>query len=161
RDAMKPIFWLATIVTGAGTSVVPDEAPDLVIASFEGEDYGAWKVEGTAFGRRPARGTLSNQMAVDGYQGRGLVNSYFGGDASTGTLTSPEFTIARKSIHFLIGGGGWTDRTCINLLVDGKVVRTATGPNTEPGGSERLEPAGWDVDEFAGRTARLEIVDRA
>ena len=100
-------------------------------------------------------------MAVDGFQGKGLVNSFYGGDTSTGTLTSPEFTIDRKSIRFLIGGGGWADRTCINLIVDGRVVRTATGPNTEPGGSERLEPGGWDVSDLAGKTARLEIVDRA
>ena len=89
------------------------------------------------------RGTLPGQMAVDGFQGKGLVNSFFGGDAATGVLTSPVFTINRKSIWFLIGGGGWADRTCLNLIVDGKIVRTATGPNTEPGGSERLEPGGW------------------
>ena len=100
-------------------------------------------------------------MAVEGFQGRGLVNSFSGGDGSTGTLTSPAFTIDRKAIHFLIGGGGWTDRTCINLIVDGRIVRTANGPNTESGGSERLEPAGWDVSDLAAKTARLQIVDRA
>jgi hypothetical protein len=29
--------------------------------------------------------------------------------------------------------------------VDGKIVRTATGPNVEPGGSERLSPTAWEV----------------
>ena len=43
----------------------------------------------------------------------------------------------------------------MNLIVDGRIVRTATGPNTEPGGSERLEPAGWDVSDLAGKTATL------
>ena len=86
------------------------QSPDIVLADFEGDDYGRWNVEGTAFGRGPARGTLPGQMAVEGFQGRGLVNSFFGGDGSTGTLTSPEFTINRKSIRFLIGGGGWADR---------------------------------------------------
>ncbi len=41
------------------------------------------------------------------------------------------------------------------------MVRTATGPNTEPGGSERLEPGGWDVSEFAGKSAHLVVVDDA
>jgi fructan beta-fructosidase len=46
----------------------------------------------------------------------------------------------------------------VNLLVDGKVVRSATGP-TE--GSETLAPVSWDVKEFAGRTGRVRIVDDA
>ena len=39
---------------------------DVVVADFEGEDYGAWKVTGTAFGQGPARGTLPGQMEVSG-----------------------------------------------------------------------------------------------
>ena len=76
-------------------------------------------------------------------------------------LTSPPFAIDRRWIRFLIGGGGWAGQTCMNLLVDGRVVRTAAGPNTDPGGSERLEPAAWDLGDLAGKTARLQIVDRA
>jgi fructan beta-fructosidase len=30
-------------------------APDIVLADFEGADYGAWKAEGKAFGSGPAR----------------------------------------------------------------------------------------------------------
>src|SRR6185503_1329181 len=59
---------------------------DLLIDDFEAESYGAWTVRGDAFGPRPARGTLPNQQAVSGFLGRGLVNSYFKGDSSTGTL---------------------------------------------------------------------------
>jgi fructan beta-fructosidase len=159
---MKPLRpWLALILAAAGPPAAHAQGPDIVIADFEGVDYGAWKLEGTAFGRGPARGTLPHQMAVDGFQGRGLVNSYVGGDESIGTLTSPPFAINRKSIRFLIGGGGWPDRTCVNLIVDGRVVRTAHGPNTEPGGTERLEAAGWDVTDLFGKMATLQIVDRA
>ncbi len=159
---LKPIIpWLAIVLTAARLTPAHAQTSDIVIADFEGADYGAWEVEGTAFGRGPARGTLPNQMAVEGFQGRGLVNSFIGGDGSTGTLTSPAFPINRKSIHFLIGGGGWAERTCMNLVVDGQVARTAHGPNTEPGGTERLEPAGWDVSDLTGKTATLQIVDRA
>src|SRR5262249_29774764 len=52
-------------------------------------------------------------------------------------------------------------KACIDLLVGGKVVRTATGPNKRPGGTEHLDPAGWDVAEFAGKAARIRIVDEA
>jgi hypothetical protein len=39
--------------------------PDVLIADFEGETYGAgWKTTGIAFGKGPAKGTLPNQMLV-------------------------------------------------------------------------------------------------
>jgi sucrose-6-phosphate hydrolase SacC (GH32 family) len=144
-------------------AAVPAQAaqPDIVLADFEGATYGAWKATGTAFGDGPAKGALPRQMSVDGFLGKGLVNSFNSGDRSTGTLTSPEFRIERKYISFFIGGGGWEGKTCLNLVVDEKTVRTATGPNTKPGGSEHLSPSGWDVAEFAGKTARIVIVDDA
>jgi fructan beta-fructosidase len=134
---------------------------DLLIADFEGKDYGPWVVTGTAFGPAPARGTLRNQMHVDGYRGHGLVNTFFNGDASTGTLTSPKFTIERKYIAFLLGGGRDPQKLTINLIVDGKIVRTSTGPNDKPGGSETLAPDSWDVGEFTGKQAVITIVDEA
>ena len=129
---------------------------DVLLADFEGKDYGAWTATGTAFGTGPARGALPNQMPVGGFAGKGLVNSYLGGDAATGTLSSPPFTIQRKFLNFLIGGGRHPGETGINLLIDGKVVRSSTGRD-----SEMLDADGWDVAEFAGKTATLEIVDRA
>lgn len=134
---------------------------DTLIANFEGESYGSWSVTGEAFGARPAQGTLPGQMAVTGYLGHGLVNSFYKGDDTTGTLTSSTFLITRKYINFLIGGGKFPGLTCINLLVDGSVVRTATGPNDKPGGTERLNWYSWDVANLQGKQARIEIVDKA
>jgi fructan beta-fructosidase len=133
---------------------------DLLIADFEGETYGEWKVEGEAFGAGPARGTLLDQMEVAGFLGKGLVNSFHKGDGTVGTLTSPPFRIRRKYINFLVGGGGYEGETCMNLLVGGKTVRTVAGPNTAPGGSEALDWASWDVTEFSGKDASIQIVDR-
>ncbi len=154
---MKFTLLIIVFITVSTTAY---SSEPIVVADFEGSDYGNWKTTGTAFGTGPARGKLEGQMPVDGYQGQGLVNSFRGGDNATGTLTSPGFKIERKFITFLIGGGGWADETCVNLVLDGKVVRTATGPNTTSGGSERLEPAAWDVGEFAGREAVLVIADQ-
>jgi fructan beta-fructosidase len=134
---------------------------DLLIQDFEGEGWGEWKVTGEAFGPGPAHGTLPNQMPVDGFLGKGLVNSYDGGDGTSGTLTSPEFKIQRRYITFLIGGGKDAEKTCMNLLIDGKAVRNATGPNAKPGGSETLGPEFWDVSEFIGKPAVIQIVDQA
>lgn len=100
-------------------------------------------------------------MEVSGYEGKGLVNSYYKGDGSTGTLTSAPFTVQRKYVNFLIGGGKHPGQTCVNLVVDGKVVRTATGPNDRPGGSERLDWQAWDVGDLIGKQATLQIVDQA
>ena len=44
--------------------------------------------------------------------------------------------------------------TSVNLLVDGEVVRTTTGPN-----SEVLDWDNWDVRELAGETAQIQIID--
>ena len=156
-ELSRPLTLIAALVMGAVASLAA--ADDIVLADFEGRDYGAWKTTGEAFGPGPAQGALPNQMKVEGFIGKGLVNSFYGGDKSTGTLASPEFQLERKYLCFLIGGGGWEGKTCMNLLLDGRIVRTATGPNTKPGGSEALAPQSWDVSEFAGRTAHLEIVE--
>ncbi len=169
RDSLRnPIEGIALIVgaligmlaESASAGLVVGELP-MVLADFEGEDYGLWVKTGEAFGPGSARGTLPGQMLVSGYLGEGLVNTFYKGDQSTGTLTSPEFHIERDKIAFLIGGGGFEGKTCINLLVDGKVVRTATGPNTEPGGSEHLRPHLWDVQDLRGKQAQIQIVDEA
>ncbi|MHC4625959.1 MAG: GH116 family glycosyl-hydrolase, partial [Planctomycetota bacterium] len=128
----------------------------ILLADFEGPDYGDWVVAGEAFGKAPARGTLAGQQRVSGFAGKGLVNTFLGGDGPVGTLTSPEFTISRKFINFLIGGGNHVDRTCINLLVDGEVVRTAIGKS-----NEKLEGHFWRVEEFEGKPAKIQIVDNA
>src|SRR5437868_11170853 len=113
---------LCILVVAAGHCVLA--ADDILLADFEGKDYGDWKATGEAFGPGPARGTLPNQMPVTGFLGKGLVNSYYGGDKSTGTLTSPPFAVERKYLNFLIGGGNHPGETCVNLLLDGKAVST-------------------------------------
>lgn len=47
-----------------------------------------------------------------------------------------------------------SDETSVNLMVDGQVVRTATGSN-----SENLDWTSWNVDEFHGQEATIRVVD--
>jgi fructan beta-fructosidase len=150
----------ATILSAALTCPV-FAAPEMVIADFEMSSYEPWTVTGEAFGPGPAQGALPGQMGVDGFRGKGLVNTFFNGDDSTGSLTSPEFQIERKFIGFLIGGGKNEQGLALQLLVDGKVVRSATGTNDRPGGSEELQQESWEVSDLAGKKAVLKIVDEA
>lgn len=151
---------LVVIFPGVLSAAEDPETPDMLIADFEGPDYGGWTAAGTAFGAAPARGTLPNQMGVAGYRGEGLVNSFVGGDDSQGSLLSPPFKVSRRQIHFLIGGGHHPGKTCVNLLVDGRVLRTATGKSTGPNDTESLEPHTWDVADLLGKQAQIEILDR-
>ena len=129
---------------------------DIVIADFEGDTFGDWKVTGDAFGTGPAHDTLPNQHPVSGFQGKGYVNGYHNGDGSTGTLTSPDFRVERKYLNFLIGGGQQPELACINLWIDGNIVRTATGAD-----DEKLEWGTWDVTEWIGKYVTIQIVDQA
>ncbi|MFF4625989.1 GH32 C-terminal domain-containing protein [Streptomyces griseorubiginosus] len=132
------------------------------LADFEGGTYsspiGDWTATGDAFGTGPAQGTLPGQQQVSGYLGHGLVNSFVNGDASTGTLTSPAFTIDKKYLDFLVGGGyhgvSSGSPTAVELLVDGKVVRSATGSNTEA-----MDWSSWDLSDLQGQQARIRVVD--
>ncbi|MDB6110071.1 MAG: sacC [Pedosphaera sp.] len=161
----RRVAWLMAglvlVSQGLAKTALTAEPPDLVIENFEGTNFGGWKATGDAFGNGPAHGALPNQMALDGFLGRGFASSFHRGDGSTGKLTSPSFKVERKYIQFLIGGGGFDGKTCLNLLSEGKVVRNATGPNTRSGGSEHLEWQSWDVGDLAGKNVVLEIVDLA
>jgi hypothetical protein len=128
---------------------------DILFEDFEAPLRG-WTVKGEAFAQGPVAGTLPNQQAVAGYTGQRLLNSYLGGDSSRGTLTSPPFTISRRYIQMLIGGGNKPWKCEVRLLVKGKVCRTATGHD-----SEKLLPTWMEVGEWEGQSARLEVVDDA
>jgi len=152
---MAVLSWLA-----ASIPLIAVETGDLVVADFEGDTWAPWKASGDAFGKAPANGALPGQMPVDGFLGARLANGYHGGDDATGTLESPPFKIEREHLNFLIGGGKFPGETCIDLLLEGKTVRTATGRNDRPGGSERLEWESWDVTDLRGKTVSLRIVDQ-
>ncbi len=130
--------------------------PGEVFADFNGYDYGDWQVSGDAFGDRPAYGTLPDQQKVNSYIGKGLVNSYNDGDATTGKLISPEFSIENRFINFLIGGGKSTN-TQIRLIINNEVVLSETSMED----SESLRWNGWDVTDWIDSTAHIEIVDEA
>lgn len=147
------------------------ERSDIVFEDFESHSYTNWTAEGKAFGAIPfSKNELASWQPVKGYKGQFFVNSHNSRDIDleldetneksqasdnfTGTLTSKTFTISRKRITFNISGGNNPEKTTIDLIIDGKVVRTATGWNSN---QMRLEH--FDVSEFEGKKAELRITD--
>jgi len=144
---------------GAG---VGEPRTDIVFEDFEGRSYKNWSVEGTAFGKGPRPN--HHQQPLGGYEGKGLADSFFNGrdrtvtsvgsDRHTGKLVSRSFSVNRRHIAFLIGGGNHAEKTCLNLVIDGTIVASATGSN-----SETLGQGVFDVSNYEGKKAYIEIVD--
>jgi len=139
------------------------QRPDILFEDFEKPTYQGWTVTGTAFGPGPIlKSKMPSYQEVGAIQGERLVNSHNvrsgedvrAGDAHKGTLTSKTFKIERKYINFLIGGGGHKAKTCVNLIIDANNVRTATGKD-----NNKLEAAYWNVSEFEGKNAQIQVVD--
>jgi sucrose-6-phosphate hydrolase SacC (GH32 family) len=129
---------------------------DLPIGEIGATDYGDWTATGAAFRKGPASGALLAELEIDNARGAIVLSSEVEGDAPQGTLTSPEFKIERNYVAFRIAGGNYERHACLNLLVAGKVVRSATGWN-----SDHLVAQSWDVRPWAGQQARIQIVDEA
>ncbi|MDX6241061.1 MAG: non-lysosomal glucosylceramidase, partial [Kribbellaceae bacterium] len=143
--------------------------PDVPYEDWERDTYAPWTTTGTAFGAGPVVASTVPELMkrFDGpaqhllnCSGTRLVTSYNyrGGvvdpDTSTGTLTSPEFTISRRYVAVALGGGNHSGGCCVNVLVDGLVVATATGAD-----DERVMVRLLDVGAYEGRIARIQLVD--
>ena len=55
-----------------------------------------------------------------------------------------------------IGGGNHKGKTCVNVLVDGKVAKSITGH-----ANNRMRPASINVSKLQSKTAKIQIVDNA
>ncbi len=115
------------------------------------------ETSGPAFRAAPSKGTAEGQQQVTGFLGKGLVNTFEpDGDGPVGTLTSPAIPLNKRYLHFLVGGGPFEDRTCVQLMVDGQVVQSTCGQE-----SEQLRWASFDLSKWQEEEGRIRIVDRA
>ena len=137
-----------------------DRRSEITFEDFENGTYDEWEVTGDAFGDGPqSQETIAPYQGDVRPEGRFFVNSHQkrdggAGDRHIGTLTSREFTIERNHLRFLVGGGSHEGKTCINLLIDGQPVLSATGRN-----SNEMSAIDWDVSEYREKTARIQVVD--
>lgn len=132
------------------------QAKNELIQDFEGDGFDSWQATGSAFGQSPVEGRMDGLVGeLRGYSGNALVGSASGGNVATGSLTSPEIIISHPYIAFLVGGGSSPKNLAVELFVDDKVVRTATGHN-----GLTLRRIVWNVAEFKDKKARIRIVDQ-
>ena len=145
------------------TDISLETTKDIVFEDFEDGTYLGWVTTGDAFGNEPVTAkTKGRNQPNTQEQGTYFVNSYNlrkdnkggRGDHHTGTLTSSDFKIERDFITFLIGGGSHKGKTCLNLLIGGKVIETATGNN-----HNTMTRKFWDVSQYRGKEAKIQAVD--
>ena len=161
--------------TGSTASSTPVGSPgDAFTTDFETGDLFGWTMTGLAFTLQPTKGDNptargrepSNHQGewwiggYEAYQGKpGQSPGDIGGDSDTGTLTSEPFLVQGSKIDFLIGGGNHPigdaeGEAVVALVIDGQIVRSATGAN-----SESMERVSWTVSQFIGQQAQLQIID--
>ncbi|MBQ3711922.1 MAG: hypothetical protein II891_05955 [Bacteroidales bacterium] len=84
-------------------------------------------------------------------------NNYAGGDSQTGSMRSNTFTIGPSAhMSFYVAGGNDIDRLYV-ALVDastGNIIKKTTGRN-----SENSRKIVWDLSDYSGKNAFVEIVD--
>ncbi|RYG21459.1 hypothetical protein EON82_18800 [bacterium] len=143
-------LWLsaASVLFGA-----PQSRPDLPLGTNE---HGAWTMSGDAFRSGRVSEDLLVRLEITGTRDNAVISSEIEGDRPQGTATSPSFRIERDYVSFLIGGGDYERYTCLNLIVDGKVVRSATGRR-----SDHLTPQSWHLRPWRGKQAQIQVVDNA
>ncbi|MBB1339428.1 hypothetical protein [Pseudoalteromonas sp. SR44-2] len=101
---------------------------------------------------------------ADGFDEDGTALGWIGNSA-TGTMDSPSFVISQQYINFKIGGGSnqfdHPKATAVVLVVDGQIVRSQSGKDTQPDENNKLsiQWATWDVEEFIGKTAFIQFID--
>ncbi len=133
-----------------------DGLPGTIFADFEAGLPDGWTVNGDAI-------NVGDTLNLGLYRVTGLLGTRFLstfipaaplGFTGQSTITSTMFTIEHSAINFLLAGGDYDEQAVVNLLVNGEVVRSATGA-----GDYLMRWVGWDVAEFNGQTAQIQIVD--
>ena len=169
KPSEPPHAWLK-----AGDVVVEDfEDKTFIVSPASAEaDPSHWQSTGNAFPyswHNTTETTLSGVPFSTGYTwacGSKLIYSHpntliqripsvaLGGQA-TGTLTSPEFTVQKGYLSFLIGGARNPQALAVQLVHEGQIVRSATGT-----GQATLRMVAFDMRQLKGKTVQIRLVDQ-
>lgn len=154
-----PLFTPTKILPDNGAIITVNHASDPIqsLVNFDRATLDGWEPEGdflrsAYMGDREA--PLAYQQPVRNVAKRYYINTYVGGDTMTGRILSPSFVVTEELLVLSVAGGHYPDSAFVGLLVDGKIVRKATGDD-----SEAFRLVAWNVEEFQGQEAKLIIVD--
>lgn len=184
RQGLQPIwqrlflYCLARLTLAACLLSVPAAFAQTTGFSldFEEGSLRGWQRSGNAFDFQPTRGdnpTARHRGQPSKHQGQYWIGTYeryqgksgekagsVQGDAPTGTLTSPTFTLPGGTLSFLVGGGS-DFSTRVELVIikgTGEFNETrvfhASGKN-----NETMRRVRWNLSPHANQQARLRIVD--
>jgi hypothetical protein len=131
-----------------------------VLCDFEGKfDFATagWTMTGKAWGSGAVGDSLPGQGPVRRAGGRQWASSMHGGDDAVGSALSPVFTIDGATLAMRLGGGT-DDGLRVELVIDGKVERTAQVKDTP---SDRFVDTTIDVSDLKGKQAQLRLVDES
>lgn len=149
------LFRLSFLFIFIIVSCSSPERPDVIFDNFESGTFNKWNKQGVAFEKPISKDSVTD--SIQNIRGKFFAYSVFEGTGlnyGQGKLVSHPFKINRKYIHFWVAGGSHTTRQCVNLIINNKVVRVATGAN-----DMIFRNHIWNVDELQGQEAIIEIVD--
>ena len=166
-DSNGPLIWYCKEWNDRGTEMelgqplkisAVDSGPkdpnaDIVLFDFEAQNWGKWSVAGDAFGPSPM---TEKKHKLFKYAGARYACSFDKGDRGTGKLISPEFTVNRKFLKFLIAGGNDKNKLGVYLLINGKRVLQSVGKN-----GVECHWKTWDLSKYSGQKAKIEISDQS
>jgi len=124
---------------------------------FEAQPYAGWSASGEAFQRWPIRRSPPGQQRPLG-QVDWFVSSYHPnkGDAAVGHLSSAPIPLEGDVLAIRVAGGRDPKALRVELVVDGEIIASATGHD-----SEIFARHAWDISGYQGRIAILRIIDEA
>ncbi len=149
------LFRLSFLLVFLIVSCSSSKRPDIVFEDFESGNFGKWNKLGVAFDKPSRIDSVSKK--IKNAQGTFFAFSNFEGEGESrnqGKLVSKNFTIDRKYIRLLVAGGKHDTRECVNLIVNNKIVRVASGED-----DNIFRTVIWDVADLQGERAVIEIVD--
>jgi hypothetical protein len=143
-------IWLPSSVAAPP----PDAKP---LFDFEAGGWpDGWTRAGSAWGTGPVAASLPGQDLVLGATGLRFATSMNGGDAETGKLTSPMFTLDGSRLTLQLGGGTDASKLRVELWVDDAIANIASVPS--PGG-DNLRSVAIELGNLRGKRARLVLID--
>ena len=156
HPAVRP--WAAWFehMLGLGPAA-PEPATRRVVWGFEAGSLHGFRLLGEAWGPGPEEKPLPGQHQPSGHEQRALLDSFHGGDDTTGVAEGAPFAVEDDFVGMLLGGGTEGAGLRVELVVGDEVVLSAASPQRSP----TLDPVVWDLRPWRGQVATLRLVDEA